>query len=107
MSRIAQRNPIIIYSPQAGKLKGGGSHPLERARRILTEAGYETVLAPASGPGATVALGRDWGAHGADSIVAAGGDGTINEVAEGVVGSVCLLESCLSVQLACLPPKPA
>jgi hypothetical protein len=87
MSSHRPRKCVIVYNPEAGKLKGRGSDRLERARRILTEAGYETILAPTCGPGAAVALAREWVAHGADLIVAAGGDGTINEVAEGVVRS--------------------
>jgi diacylglycerol kinase (ATP) len=77
----------IIYNPHAGKLKGRGSDQLERARRILTEGGHETTLVPTSGPGAAVALARSWVADGVGLIVAAGGDGTINEVAEGMVHS--------------------
>src|SRR5258707_632527 len=78
---------VIIYNPQAGKLRGSGSNRLERARRILTEAGHETTLIPTSGPGAAVALARGWVSHGVGLIIAAGGDGTINEVAEGMVHS--------------------
>jgi diacylglycerol kinase (ATP) len=78
---------VVIYNPQAGKLRGRGSERLERARRILTEAGHETTVVPTSGPGDAVTLARGWVADGVGLIVAAGGDGTINEVAEGMVHS--------------------
>ena len=78
---------VIIYNPQAGKLRGRGSDRLERAQRILEEGGHETTLIPTSGPGAAVALARGSVADGVSLIVAAGGDGTINEVAEGMVHS--------------------
>jgi len=78
---------VIIYNPQAGKLRGRGPDRLERARRILTGAGHETTLVPTSGPGAAVVLARSCIADGVGLIVAAGGDGTINEVAEGMVHS--------------------
>lgn len=78
---------VVIYNPQAGKLKNKGRDRLERARRILCEAGYETMLAPTSGPGAAVGLARGAVAEGVGLIVAAGGDGTVNEVAEGMVHS--------------------
>jgi diacylglycerol kinase (ATP) len=78
---------VIIYNPQAGKLRGRGSERLERARRILTEVGHETTLVPTSGPGDAVTLARGWVADGVGLIVAAGGDGTVNEVAEGMVHS--------------------
>jgi diacylglycerol kinase (ATP) len=78
---------VIIYNPQAGKLRNRGADRLEPARRILTEAGHQVVLVPTSGPGAAVALARAGVAEGVGLIVAAGGDGTINEVAEGMVHS--------------------
>ncbi|HEV2169901.1 MAG TPA: diacylglycerol kinase family protein, partial [Candidatus Binatus sp.] len=78
---------VVIYNPQAGKLRGSGRDRLERAVRIFTEAGYETILAPTSGPGAAVALARDSVTNGVGLIVAAGGDGTVNEVAEGMLHS--------------------
>jgi len=85
--RFSKNRCVIIYNPHAGKLKNRGLDRLERARRILIEAGYEATLVPTSGPGAAVGLARGWAANGVDLIVAAGGDGTINEVAEGMVYS--------------------
>ena len=78
---------VVIYNPQAGKLRSRGGDRLERARRILCEGGYETILAPTSGPGDAVGLARGAVAEGVGLIVAAGGDGTVNEVAEGMVHS--------------------
>src|SRR6202051_3203253 len=86
-SHRPKKSCVIIYNPHAGKLKRKGSERLERSRRILTEAGHEGILGPTFGPGAAVALARDWAADGVGLIVAAGGDGTINEVAEGMVHS--------------------
>ncbi|WP_422305475.1 diacylglycerol/lipid kinase family protein [Candidatus Binatus sp.] len=85
--RFSTNRCVIIYNPHAGKLKNRGSDRLERARRILTEAGYEATLVPTAGPGAAVGLARRWATEGVGLIVAAGGDGTINEVAEGMVHS--------------------
>lgn len=85
--RFSRNRCVIIYNPHAGKLKNRGSDRLERAQLILTEAGYEATLVPTSGPGDAVALARGWAADGVGLIVAAGGDGTINEVAEGMVHS--------------------
>ncbi len=85
--RPVGKSCVIIYNPHAGKLRRRGSDRLELAARILTEAGYNVTLVPTSGPGAAVALARGWAADGVGLIVAAGGDGTINEVAEGMMHS--------------------
>ena len=61
-SRRPKTTCVVIYNPHAGKLKSRGSDRLERAVSILTEAGYEATLVPTSGPGAAVALARDWAA---------------------------------------------
>ena len=43
-----------------------------------------TWLAPTTGPGTAGGIARDTSPQGAELILAAGGDGTINEVAEGM-----------------------
>jgi diacylglycerol kinase family enzyme len=60
---------------------------LARAAAILREAGHDTWLVPTQGPGTAGEIARGHIAQGADLILAAGGDGTINEIAEGVVFS--------------------
>jgi diacylglycerol kinase family enzyme len=53
------------------------------------------TVAPTTGPGTAGAIAREHIERGADLVVAAGGDGTINEIAEGMVNS--------EVPLAVLP----
>ena len=78
---------IIIYNPFAGKLDAKGLERLSRAAEILRESGHDTWLVPTQGPGTAGAIARSHIADGAELILAAGGDGTINEIAEGVVFS--------------------
>jgi YegS/Rv2252/BmrU family lipid kinase len=54
---------------------------------ILAEAGHIISLAPTTGPGTAGEIARTSIAQGATCILAAGGDGTINEVASGMVNS--------------------
>ena len=64
-----------------------GLRHLSRAAEILREAGHDTWLVPTQGPGTAGAIARHSIAEGAELILAAGGDGTINEIAEGVAFS--------------------
>ena len=76
-----------------------GLKRLSRAAGILRESGHDTWLVPTQGPGTAGAIARRSIAEGADLILAAGGDGTINEIAEGLAFS--------SVPLGILPAGTA
>ena len=65
---------VILYNPQAGRLKGGGHKGLESAARILRDGGRNVILAPTTGPGTAGDIARRWIGDGAAMVVAAGGD---------------------------------
>jgi YegS/Rv2252/BmrU family lipid kinase len=76
----------IIYNPFAGGLKGRRFQRLEQAHRLLA-AGYEVTLVPTTGPSTAGDIAQRSIQTGAELILAAGGDGTINEVIAGMVKS--------------------
>lgn len=77
----------MIFNPAAGKILRRGMERLERAAAVLRELGHDVEMAPTRGPGSAGDIAREWIGAGAGLIVAAGGDGTINEVLEGMVHS--------------------
>ncbi len=81
-----KHNARLIYNPEAGALRRRGQRLLDRAMDQLHECGIHAELVSTPGPGTGGELARDLVLHqGVDMILVAGGDGTINEVMNGVV----------------------
>jgi diacylglycerol kinase (ATP) len=89
------RHPVLIYNPVAGKLKRNNQRLVHQVVAALRESGVEPRLVPTTGPDTAGPLAKQAIEEGADLIIGFGGDGTINEIAGGVVGS--------QVPLAILP----
>ncbi len=77
----------IVYNPNAGGLKGSKRSRLDAAVACFRAAGRDVELLPTTGPNMAGELGRVAIDRGFDLLLAAGGDGTINEVLNGIVGS--------------------
>ncbi len=78
----AVRRVAIILNPVSGA--AGRERDVARFSDVLRTKGCEPVLRPTRGPGDAPVLAREEAAAGASVIVAAGGDGTLNEVACGL-----------------------
>ena len=85
-SRATYRNVRLIYNPNAGKLVKNPALP-DRVETALREAGVGVVRAPTSAPGHATELAAAAIAQGSDLVIAMGGDGTVNEVLNGMIGS--------------------
>jgi YegS/Rv2252/BmrU family lipid kinase len=81
------RNAFLIYNPFAGKLIRKREQLLQRTIDALTARGHKVRAVPTTGPRTAAALADDCIQKGADLILAGGGDGTINEVVNGMVNS--------------------
>jgi diacylglycerol kinase (ATP) len=88
-------NAFLIYNPQAGKFTRSGGQSLQRTIEALADHGVRVTSVPTTGPSTAAHIAKDCVRRGADLVIAVGGDGTINEVANGMVHS--------SVPLAILP----
>ena len=74
---------ILIYNPTAGK-GAAGTH-LAQVQSLFTQYGIEYDLHLTKGPGHADDLATDAWHNGIETVVAAGGDGTINEVINGLM----------------------
>ncbi len=81
------QNTVLIYNPAAGKLRRDHERIIHRTIQTLDQEGIRATPIATEGPGSATELARKAIAQGADLILAAGGDGTINETANGVVGT--------------------
>src|SRR5271157_5437811 len=79
---------VIVFNPVAGRRR---AHLLWRVLDVLVANGIRLELTETHCPGHAKALARQAVAGGAPMVVAAGGDGTIAEVASGLLGSPACL----------------
>lgn len=77
---------ILIYNPMAGRLRRRPER-LVQAVEKLTQWGWNVSLRATTGPMAAAKMARKAVLEAPDVILAAGGDGLINEVINGMAGS--------------------
>jgi len=97
------QNALLIHNPNAG---GGGSArrtDLDEARKILSAKGIQADLAETTGPGEATEIAKRANLDGRQLVIACGGDGTINEVVNGLAAS----QNGHRVPLALLPAGTA
>lgn len=75
----------VVLNPISGS--SGGKRALEAFRRTLAAAGWDVRFRPTERAGHAPDLARAAAAEGANVVVAAGGDGTLNEVACGLLAA--------------------
>jgi YegS/Rv2252/BmrU family lipid kinase len=89
-SKIISHTPHnigIVYNPFAGGLRGNKHSRLDDAVQVFLRAGHHVELFATPGPNQAGELARRAIKQGCDLILAAGGDGTINEAVNGMAGS--------------------
>jgi len=78
----------VIYNPAAGPTV---VNRIDRVRSCLSARGLPFRIRETAAPGDAVVMAREAALEGADAVVAVGGDGTMNEVADGLAGSATRL----------------
>lgn len=85
------RKTILLYNPLSGNRHERRIADVEIAANVLREGGIEVSSAATRSPGEAAEQAREALAAGYDTIFACGGDGTIHDVLQGVVGTNAVL----------------
>jgi diacylglycerol kinase (ATP) len=83
---MAVKRVEIIFNPAAGR-SGRRAEDSQELVGSLSRLGVSAVARPTTGPSDATRLAREASQSGVDVIVSYGGDGTLNEVLQGIVGS--------------------
>jgi diacylglycerol kinase (ATP) len=90
---------LLIYNPTSGRRRNRRFAEIEQSVRVLKEAGIHVELASSTAPGHAKELARHAVEQNRGMVIACGGDGTVNEIMNGLAGS--------QVPLALLPAGTA
>lgn len=78
------QNALLIHNPNAGNGGNGRRRLIDQARRILSSNGIEAELAETTGPGHAMEIAQQAVRDHRQLIITCGGDGTLNEVVNGL-----------------------
>jgi diacylglycerol kinase (ATP) len=78
------RNALLIHNPNAGGGGNGRRRTLDAARHIFAAGGIHSDLAETTGPGHATEIASRAAHEGRGLVIACGGDGTLNEVVNGL-----------------------
>jgi diacylglycerol kinase (ATP) len=81
------RKAMLLYNPLSGRRRGRRLADVESALSVLRSAGVEASSAPTRAASDATDQTKQAIAEGCDTIFACGGDGTVHDVLQGLVGS--------------------
>src|SRR5580658_5904394 len=81
------RRVALVYNPASGQPASRPRMAIERVVAVLRDAGIEVETFETLGPGTAGALAEEAVRRGCDTVLACGGDGTVHEVLQGLIGT--------------------
>jgi len=81
-------NALLIHNPNAGNGGHARRRQLDEARHIFAARGIEAELAETTGPGHATEIAHHAASEGRQLVIACGGDGTLNEIINGLAGQL-------------------
>jgi YegS/Rv2252/BmrU family lipid kinase len=86
-SKVSMHRVALIYNPASGQRWWRRKGDIEQIVKVLNEAGMETETLKTVGPKSAANLAAEAAARGFDTVLACGGDGTVHEALQGLVGT--------------------
>jgi len=86
-SKMPKRKATLIANPKTGPYKSRRGIPVEELADYLESLGVDVNLCLTSGPGVATRIAAASAGNGSADVIVAGGDGTINEAMQGIVGT--------------------
>ncbi len=77
-------NALLIHNPNAGNGGHARRRILDKARRVFAAGGIQTEIAETTGPGHATEIAHRAASEGRQLVIACGGDGTLNEIVNGL-----------------------
>jgi diacylglycerol kinase (ATP) len=81
------RKAILLYNPLSGRRCERRTSDINLSQKILQNAGVQVSAAPTRGPAEAAEQVQQAVQNGCDTVFACGGDGTIHDVLQGIVGT--------------------
>jgi YegS/Rv2252/BmrU family lipid kinase len=82
---------LLLYNPLSGRRRGRRVSEVESVQSVLRAGGVEASSAATAGPGGATEQVKQAIRDGCETVFACGGDGTVHDVVQGLVGSAAAL----------------
>src|SRR5262249_152679 len=81
------RRVALIYNPASGQISPRRNAAMRGTISVFQNAGVQVETFETEGPGSGAILARRCAERGFDAVLACGGDGTVHEILQGLVGT--------------------
>ena len=81
------RRVALIYNPASGRYSTRRAASIQKSLEVFRAAGVEAAALVCDSPGSATAHAQHAIGHGCDTVIACGGDGTVHEILQTLVGT--------------------
>ncbi|HET9836728.1 MAG TPA: diacylglycerol kinase family protein, partial [Candidatus Angelobacter sp.] len=81
------KRALLVYNPASGRKKAKRAHAIARVIEVFRAAGVDVEAVATTHAGSAIQQAREAAEAGYDTVIACGGDGTVNEALNGLVAA--------------------